>query len=85
MYPHATSDIHWGKEKTGKQIKGVPRPITAKSLCAREIISAAYGEAENRPPPADGKGVKLMLKHKLPPTGGAVAKARSAEHCAPAT
>jgi len=44
-----------------------------------------YGEAETRPPLADGKGVMLMLKNKLPPTVGAVAKARSAEHCAPAT
>ena len=54
--------------------------------CAREFLPAGvYGEAENRPPLAAGKGVMLMIKNKLPHTGGAGAKARSAEPCAPTT
>ena len=64
--------------------KGIPRLTTTKSLCAREIISAVYGEAETRPPLAAGKGVMLMINNKLPHTLGAELTARGVpEACEP--
>jgi hypothetical protein len=61
MFPKNKYTVHNG-------MKGIPRLTTTKSLCAWEIISGLYGEAETRPPLAAGKGVMLMIKNKLPHT-----------------
>ena len=64
--------------------EGCTASYNSEDLCAREIISALYGEAETRPPLAAGKGVMLMINNKVPHTFGAELTARRVpEACEP--